>query len=69
MSYLRTGCRYLILKDQTLVCSKIQRGFLNRGERLIKFEDSWFSMKSIEVECLIQYIKCRGLAERKNNKV
>ena len=23
---------------------------MNRGERLIKFRDSWFSVKSIEVE-------------------
>lgn len=50
MIYLRTSCS-LTMKDWTLVCGKIQGWFLGRGERLIKFRDSWFSVKSIEVEC------------------
>ena len=34
----------------TRKCCKILRWFVIRGERLIKFSDSWFSTKSILVE-------------------
>lgn len=40
-----------IYEGRTLVCSKIQGRLVDRGERLIKSRDSWFSVKSIEVEC------------------
>jgi len=41
-----------ILKiDWTRVCGKILRGFIIRGERLIKLSYSWFFVKSILVEC------------------
>jgi len=35
------------LEDRTLVCGKILRRFVVRGERPIKPRDSWFSAKSI----------------------
>jgi len=34
---------------------------VNRGERLIKFRDSWFSVKSIEVEWSELGVKSRAL--------
>jgi hypothetical protein len=33
--------------DRTRECCKILRGFVIRGERLIKISDSWFSAKII----------------------
>jgi len=55
MSYSRTRyecmglSKLAILNDRTGVCCKMLRRFLNRGERLIKFGDSWFSTKFIVV--------------------
>jgi len=37
---------------------------VNRGERLIKFRDSWFSMKSIEVESLCLCINSSRALDR-----
>jgi len=50
------------------VCGKIQGRFVNRGERLIKFRDSWFSMKSIEVEYFILIFRSRALDWRALSK-
>jgi len=35
------------LIDRTRICCKILRGGMVRGERLIKFRNSWFSAKII----------------------
>ena len=35
------------LIDRTRICCKILRGDMVRGERLIKFRNSWFSAKII----------------------
>jgi len=50
-----------VQEDRTLVCGKIQGSFVNRGERLIKSRDSWFSMKSIEVEYYVFIFGSRAL--------
>jgi len=50
------------------VCGKIQGGFVNRGERLIKFRDSWFSVKSIEVEYSMFIFRSRALDWRALSK-
>jgi len=42
------------LEDRTHECCKIRGWAVIRGERLIKLENSWFSAKSIEVECCRQ---------------
>jgi len=36
-----------IIEDWTQICGKILRRLVIRGERLIKFGDSWFSTKFI----------------------
>jgi hypothetical protein len=51
------------MEDWTHVCGKIRGWFVGRGERLIKLGNSWFSVKSIEVERLIVSFWGRALNE------
>jgi len=51
LSMSRLSASEWVYEGRTLVCGKIQGRLVDRGERLIKSRDSWFSVKSIEVEC------------------
>ena len=50
------------LIDWTHVCWKIWRRFVIRGESPIKPENSWFSAKSILVDCYLIIKKNEGKA-------
>lgn len=61
-NYEQAEGKTFLLKGRTRICCKRLGRFVVSGEMPIEHSDSWFSTKSIEVECLID-------TKKNNNKV